>query len=145
MCTLSPAPTVAATYSLAISYSGDGNFVASGANSNYTVYQLVFTKQPSNTGVGLTMTPAVQVTAEDSSSTTLTTFTGGVTVAIGTGPGTATLSGTTTLNAVSGVATFADLNINPLAQRDIRGELLPGDDDEGVATGCDRKVLTALG
>ena len=96
---------------------GDGNFVASGYNGNYNVYQLVFTAQPSNTGVGLTMTPAVAVTAEDSSNNPVTAFTGGVTVAIGSGTGsaTATLSGTLTQSAVGGVATFNDLSINKIA------------------------------
>ena len=113
MCTLSPTPTAAGTYTLTINYPGDGNFVASGFNGNYNVYKLVFTTQPSNTGVGLTITPAVQVTAEDSGNTTLGTFTGGITVAIGSGPG--TLSGTTTQSAVAGVATFSDLSINKIA------------------------------
>jgi hypothetical protein len=116
MCTLSPAPTTAGNVTFTITYPGDGNFVASGANGNYTVYQLVFTTQPSNTGVGLTITPAVVVTAEDSGNGTLTTFTGGITVAIGSGPG--TLSGTTAQNAVSGVATFGDLSINKIANGD---------------------------
>jgi hypothetical protein len=113
MCTLSPTPTAAGTYTLTINYPGDGNFVASGANGNYTVYQLVFTTQPSNTGVGLTMTPAVQVSAQDDTKTTSPSFTGSITVAIGSGPG--TLSGTTTQNAISGVATFSDLSINKMA------------------------------
>jgi len=113
MCTLSPPPTTAGANTFTITYAGDGNFVASGFNGNYTVYQLVFTVQPSNTGVGLTITPTVVVTAEDSSNSTLTTFTGGITVAIGSGTG--TLSGTTTQSAVSGVATFGDLSINKIA------------------------------
>jgi hypothetical protein len=113
MCTLSPPPTAAGANTFTITYAGDGNFVASGYNGNYNVYKLVFTTQPSNTGVGLTMTPAVVVTAEDSSNTTLASFTGGITVAIGAGPG--TLSGTSTQSAVSGVATFGDLSINKIA------------------------------
>jgi hypothetical protein len=114
MCTLSPAPTTAGgPVTFTITYAGDGNFVASGFNGNYTVYKLVFTVQPSNTGVGLTITPAVVVTAEDSSNNPLTTFTSGITLAIGSGPG--TLSGTTTQSAVSGVATFGDLSINQIA------------------------------
>jgi hypothetical protein len=56
------------------------------------------------------------VTAEDSGNNTLTSFTGGITVAIGAGPG--TLSGTTTQSAVSGVATFGDLSINKIANGD---------------------------
>jgi Bacterial Ig-like domain (group 3) len=113
MCTLSPVPTAAGNVTFTISYPGDTNFVASGDNGNYTVYQLVFTNQPSNTGVGLSITPAVVVTAEDSSNSPLTTFTGGITVAIGIGPG--TLTGTLTQNAVGGVATFGDLSINKIA------------------------------
>ena len=115
-CASSRPPPAAGTVSYAITYTGDGNFLASGYSGNYTVYQLVFTTQPSNTGVGLTITPAVQVTAEDSSSGTLTTFTGGITVAIGSGPG--TLSGTATQSAVAGVATFGDLSINKIANGD---------------------------
>jgi large repetitive protein len=113
MCTLSPAPTTAGNVTFAVAYSGDANFIASGANGNYTVYQLVFTAQPSNTGVGLTITPAVVVTAEDSSNNTLTTFAGGITLAVGSGPG--TLSGTIPQIAVNGVATFSDLSINQIA------------------------------
>jgi Bacterial Ig-like domain (group 3) len=111
-CVLAPTPTNAGTVTFIITYSGDSNFVGSGANGNYTVYQLVFTTQPSNTGVGLTM-PAVLVAAQDNTNTTLASFTGSITLAIGSGPG--TLSGTTTQNAVSGVATFGDLSINKIA------------------------------
>jgi hypothetical protein len=112
-CILSPAPAVAGSYAFTINYSGDGNFEASGANGNYNVYQLVFTTQPSNTGAGLPITPAVVVTAEDSSNNPLTSFAGGVTLAIGAGPG--TLSGTLTQNAFAGAATFNDLSINKIA------------------------------
>jgi large repetitive protein len=112
-CILSPAPAAAGSYTFTINYPGDGNFVASGDNGNYNVYQLVFTTQPGNTGAGLPVTPAVVVNAEDSSNNPLTTFTGGIRVAIGTGPG--TLSGTVTQNAVAGAATFNDLSINTIA------------------------------
>jgi len=113
MCTLSPAPKTAGNVTFTINYPGDGNFVLSGANSNYNVYQLVFTTQPSNTGVGLTITPAVQVAAQDNTNTTLASFTGSITLAIGAGPG--TLSGTTTQSATGGIATFSDLSINKIA------------------------------
>jgi hypothetical protein len=53
------------------------------------------------------------VTAEDSGGGTLTTFTGGITLALGSGPG--TLSGTTTQSGVAGVATFGDLSVNKIA------------------------------
>jgi hypothetical protein len=113
MCTLSPVPAAAGSYAFTINYSGDGNFVASGDNGNYNVYQLVFTTQPGNTGAGLPVTPAVVVTAEDSSNNPFTSFTGGITLAIGAGPG--TLSGTLTQNAVAGAATFNDLSISKIA------------------------------
>jgi len=117
MCQLSPPPPAAGAYALTISYAGDGNFVASGFNGNYNVYQLVFTTQPSNAGLGLTITPAVAVTAEDVNNNPVAAFTGGITVAIGsgTGSGTATLSGTATQLASAGVATFNDLSIDKIA------------------------------
>ncbi len=77
-----------------------------------TATQLVFTVQPSNTVAGATITPAVRVTARDAQGNTVPDFTGSITVAIGTNPGGGTLSGTTTIAAVSGVATFSTLSIN---------------------------------
>src|SRR5439155_1519711 len=74
--------------------------------------QLVFTVQPSNATAGLAITPAVSVTAQDALGNTVTGFTGTVTVAIGTNPGGGTLAGSTSMAAVSGVATFSDLSIN---------------------------------
>jgi len=72
---------------------------------------LAFTTQPQSTQAGQTM-PAVRVTARDASGNTVTGYTGLITVAIGTNPSGGTLSGTTSVNAVSGVATFSTLSIN---------------------------------
>lgn len=111
-CVLSPAPKAAGNVTFPITYSGDSNFATSLATgNNYNVYQLVFTTQPSNTAPGATITPAVVVTAEDGNNNTIN-YTGGVTVAIGSGPATATLSGTIPQTAIAGVATFNDLSIN---------------------------------
>jgi len=74
--------------------------------------QLVFTAQPTIVSAGAAMTPAVQVTARDGFGNTATGFTGAVTVAIGVNPSGGVLSGTTSVNAVGGVATFADLSID---------------------------------
>src|SRR5439155_1569082 len=74
--------------------------------------QLVFTVQPSNATAGLAITPAVSVTAQDALGNTVSGFTGTVTVAIGTNPGGGTLAGSTSMAAVSGVATFSNLSIN---------------------------------
>src|SRR5205807_1856409 len=61
---------------------------------------------------GAAITPAMQVTALDGQGNTATGFTGNVTVALGANPGSGTLSGTTTVAAVAGVATFPGLSIN---------------------------------
>ncbi len=73
--------------------------------------RLAFVVQPSNTNVGATIAPAVQVAAQDAGGNTVTTFTGNVAIAIGTNPAGGTLSGTTPVQAVAGVATFSDLSI----------------------------------
>jgi hypothetical protein len=81
--------------------------------------RLVFTTQPTTTTAGVNISPAVVLTAQDGGGSTLTGFTGDVTVTITAGTGTngATLSGTTTATSangrvVNGVATFDDLNID---------------------------------
>ena len=74
--------------------------------------QLAFTTQPTSAVAGAAITPAVQVTARDAFGNPTPAFTGNVTVAIGTNPGSGTLSGTTTSAAVAGVATFSNLSID---------------------------------
>jgi hypothetical protein len=73
---------------------------------------LAFTTQPSNAFVGTEIAPAVQVAVRDTLGVVDTLATGAVTVALGTNPTGATLSGTTTVTLVSGVATFVDLTVN---------------------------------
>src|SRR5204862_6084750 len=53
-----------------------------------------------------------QVTAQDGNGNTATGFTGNITVAISTNPSTGTLSGTKTVAAVAGVASFSGLSID---------------------------------
>src|SRR5205807_6727307 len=77
-----------------------------------TATQLAFTVQPSNTVAGAAISPAVQVTALDAAGNPVPSFTGSVTVALGTNPGGSTLGGTTTLAAVNGVASFATLTLD---------------------------------
>jgi len=76
--------------------------------------RLVFTVQPVPTAPNGTITPAVEVAIQDSSGQTVTSFTGMVTIEItdGTGTADAELSGTTSVAAVGGIATFADLAID---------------------------------
>lgn len=73
--------------------------------------KLVFSGQPGPTISGGTI-PPFSVKVLDAVDNTVTTATGTITVVIGTNPGSGTLSGTTTVTPVNGVATFADLSIN---------------------------------
>ncbi len=73
---------------------------------------LAFTSQPSTTSAGLAISPAVVVTARDRLGNSASTFSGTVTVAIGTNPHSGTLSGTLMQAASAGVATFSDLSID---------------------------------
>ncbi|HEY2806263.1 MAG TPA: hypothetical protein VGI92_10450 [Gemmatimonadales bacterium] len=59
-----------------------------------------------------TISPAIQVTIHDAQGNVETASTDSITVRMGTNPRGATLSGTTTAAAVSGVATFSDLKID---------------------------------
>jgi hypothetical protein len=74
--------------------------------------QLVFTVQPTNAQAGAAIGPAIQVTAQDAAGIVVTSFTGNITMAIGANPGGGSLSGTTTVAASAGVATFSNLSIN---------------------------------
>ncbi|MEO8584735.1 MAG: Ig-like domain-containing protein [Acidobacteriota bacterium] len=75
--------------------------------------KLAFGTQPSDTTVGASITPAVTVRLLDNADNQ-TVSTASVTIAIGTNPGGGTLSGTLTVAAVAGVATFANLSIDRL-------------------------------
>ncbi len=90
------------------------------ATAAYTVTvspptQLAFVVQPTNAATSTAIAPAVQVAVEDVNGNTVTTSSAPVTVALSSNPGNGTLLGTTTVNAVNGVATFADLSIANIA------------------------------
>src|SRR5438094_623203 len=74
--------------------------------------QLVFGTQPGTTVADHNITPAVKVRALDALGNLVPSFTGNVSIATGTNPGGATLSGTTPVAAIGGVATFYDLSLN---------------------------------
>lgn len=71
-----------------------------------------FLVAPSTTRPGAVMTPAVQVAVQDAVGNIVTTATNAITVAFGANPASGTLSGTTTVAAVNGIATFSNLAIN---------------------------------
>ena len=73
--------------------------------------KLAFTVQPGTAAAGAAIAP-VQVAIQDASGNTVTSATTGVTVALGTKPSGASLSGTVTVAALNGVATFSTLSVN---------------------------------
>jgi hypothetical protein len=85
----------------------------SGSVSVWTPAKVAFTGQPSNTVAGVGIVPSVAVTVETTAGVPIPLAGRSVTVAIGTNPGSGTLSGTLagTTNS-SGVVTFAGLSIN---------------------------------
>src|SRR2546427_6278531 len=76
--------------------------------------QLAFSQQPRTTVANRLITPAVKVRALDALGNLATSFAGNVSVALGSNPGGATLSGTTPVSAAGGVATFFDLSLNKM-------------------------------
>ncbi len=123
--TLSGTTTVTAVNGVAtfagLSVDKEGGYQLSAASPNLTSNtsnsfqvsrasgrKLSFLTQPQDTTAGQAL-PAVQVELTDTVGNTIIEFTGAVTVSIGTGPDGATLGGTTTANAVNGVATFDTL------------------------------------
>jgi hypothetical protein len=96
-------------------------YLNSGVASNtYTIFvpvatTLGFIQQPTTTAINTAIAPPVTVAMQDQNGNTITNFIGGISVALGSNPGQGTLSGTTTVNAVNGIATFSNLSINNVA------------------------------
>ena len=74
--------------------------------------KLVFIHQPTNTIAGTSISPAVTIAVQDAYGHTLTSSTLAITVVIKNNPSGGKLAGTTHINAVKGVATFANLSID---------------------------------
>ena len=95
----------------------NGTGLASATSSDFSVVPgvvsaLAFQVQPSNTTAGAAIAPAVTVELKDAQGNTVTASSASVTVSLGTNPAGGTLSGTKTINALNGVATFDDLSVN---------------------------------
>jgi hypothetical protein len=73
---------------------------------------LVFELQPTAVAAGATFTPPVVVGVLDASGSVYTGAADSVMVALGTNAAGGTLSGTTTVAAVNGLATFTNLSID---------------------------------
>src|SRR5213075_2803849 len=100
--------TLAATSSPVLTGATSGTFNITPAAPDH----LTFLQQPTNTVAGVAISPAITVRIEDVFANLVTTDTRNVTLAIGTNPGVGTLSGTTTVAASGGIATFSNLSIN---------------------------------
>jgi hypothetical protein len=72
--------------------------------------KLAFSTQPSNVAAGAAVTPAIVVDVEDQFGNIVTTDNSSVTLSVNTGPG--TLSGTVTVTASNGIATFSNVELN---------------------------------
>ena len=117
---------VATFSSLSIDQAGSGYTLTvtspgltSATSASFTVAhgpasKLVFTTQPAYSVAEASLSTQPVVIAQDALGNTATSFSAVVTLAITPGSGTAgaVISGTTTVNAVNGVATFTNLNID---------------------------------
>jgi parallel beta-helix repeat protein len=77
-----------------------------------TAGSVFYSTQPDGAAVKVALNPQPVVTVLAEDGNPLTSYNGAVTLALGANPGGGTLSGTTTVNAVNGVATFAGLSID---------------------------------
>src|SRR5256885_16021595 len=105
--------TITATLNNAVKVAQLAAVTVSPADANH----LTFTTQPQNVALGSAIAPPVVVTAWDAFDNVASGFAGDVLMALGHDAslfGTGTLSGTKTVAAVSGVATFGDLSVDPL-------------------------------
>lgn len=74
--------------------------------------RLTFRAQPSTSPAGAPISPAVEVQVEDELGRVVASATNAVSLARSAGPSGASLSGTTTVNAAAGVASFPDLRLD---------------------------------
>ena len=99
---------------------GDAEIVATGKGTPGTVdltvtvaaTQLAFTVQPASATAGEALSPAIQVEIRDASGARVRSSRVPVTLAITTNPGSGTLSGSSTVTATDGIATFSGISID---------------------------------
>lgn len=96
------------------SLTGDTSAAFNLAVTNGVPTAVIFSAQPTDEFIGSPIDPAVQVSVVDSNGVVVPGATNSITVAIGNNPGDAFLTGTLNVNAVNGVATFSDLNLDQL-------------------------------
>jgi alpha-tubulin suppressor-like RCC1 family protein len=104
--------TAVANGSVTITATSDGVTGTAAVDVSQVAVQLGFTVAPVTPEAGASITPAVEVAIHDALGNLVADATDGVTVAIGTNPSGGTLLGTTTVNAIGGIATFSELRID---------------------------------
>jgi hypothetical protein len=112
---------------------------------------LAFLNEPNGTQVGAHITTQVassgspvSVEVLDGHGNLITTSTAAITVAIGANPGPGALSGTTTVNAFGGVASFPDLSINQAGTGYTLQATSPGITQQPPATSSDFNIWSVL-
>jgi subtilase family serine protease len=90
---------------------GITSVASSGGSGSNTPTQLAFAQQPAAAYAGKTLSPVI-VDIENANGSISTSANSNVTLSIASGPGSAALSGTATVKANDGVATFSDLSID---------------------------------
>lgn len=84
----------------------------SGAGGTGGATHLVFSVQPTSAVATEAISPPIQVNADDAAGITDTSYSGFVTLTIGTNPASGALAGTVSVSAIAGVATFTDISID---------------------------------
>lgn len=108
------ASTKSGASSTSMTWSGSEKWAGVGFSINVLQIptKVSFEQQPTGTSAGENIDPAVTVQIEDEHENLVTDATNQVTISLGSNPGGGTLSGTLSVNASGGIATFSNLSIN---------------------------------
>lgn len=110
--TLSGNPPNGVTGSVSCSVQDGGETFNFTGNWQASRFHLVITSQPTQAEVNAALTPPLRVEIQDAGGNRVAGASNAVSVTLETDPRGSTLSGATSVNAVGGVATFANLSIN---------------------------------
>lgn len=96
----------------------DAGLTNTSSNFNVTAgaaTKLVFVQQPDSSTAGSALAQAVTVQVLDASGNIVTSDSSSITLALANNPGASGLNGTTTVSAINGVASFANVSLNKAA------------------------------
>jgi len=104
--------TTAANHTLQVTSTG---LTTASQNINVTynsAAKLSFNIEPTQTMAGEFINPSIEVEVLDAYNNRVTNFTGNIDLSLSVNPGSSTFGGILSVNAMSGVASFSDLNLN---------------------------------